>query len=217
MRKLFSHSSGFTLIEMVITVTIFAVMSIAVVSIYIQTTNLAQKLRMTRHLSETAREITERIADDVREKWMTGVIISASTNPYWNWSSSYSSSGSEILGIWDGNKAYIYGKKSETGIDPCDTVNQNDPKIHCGLYVLEWTDYANAFNLVDSFIPEEEKKRVKIENLNFYISGDGNTTEKKVTLVFTLVLMPRIGIPAWLIADTRLHIETTISERFFRE
>lgn len=68
MRKLFSHSSGFTLIEMVITVTIFAVMSIAVVSIYIQTTNLAQKLRMTRHLSETAREITERIADDVREK-----------------------------------------------------------------------------------------------------------------------------------------------------
>ena len=68
MHKFFSRSSGFTLIEMVITTTIFAVMSIAVMSIYLQTTNLAQKLRMTRHLSETAREITEKIADDVREK-----------------------------------------------------------------------------------------------------------------------------------------------------
>lgn len=53
-------------------------------------------------------------------------------------------------------------------------------------------DFSQAFNLVDSFIPEESKKRVKIEDMKFYISGDGNTTEKKVTIVFTLALMPRI-------------------------
>ncbi len=207
---------------MVITVTIFAVMSIAVVSIYIQTTNLAQKLRMTRHLSETAREITERIADDVREKWMTGgTLEDGTTYEYWNTNDTYSQSGTEILWIGDNTKIYVYGRKLTLGwittLWHCDTIEKEDPKIHCGLYVLEWTNYANAFNLVDSFIPEEEKKRVKIEDLKFYISGDGNITEKKVTLVFTLVLMPRIGIPAWLIADTRLHIGTTISERFFRE
>ncbi len=217
MHKFFSRSSGFTLIEMVITTTIFAVMSIAVMSIYLQTTNLAQKLRMTRHLSETAREITEKIADDVREKWMTGVTISASTNPYWNWSSTYSLSGSEMLGIWDGSRMYIYGKKTDQGIDPCDTISKNNTKIHCGLYMVEFWNYTHAFNLVDSFIPEEEKKRVKIENLKFYISGDGETTERKVTLVFTLVLMPRIWISEWLVAESRLNIQTTASERFFRE
>jgi hypothetical protein len=54
------------------------------------------------------------------------------------------------------------------------------------------SDYASAWNLVDSFIPEEEKKRVKIEHLRFYVSGDGSATEKKVTLSMSLVLMPRI-------------------------
>ena len=76
--------------------------------------------------------------------------------------------------------------------------------------------FSDAFNLVDSFVPDEGKKRVKIEDLKFYISGDGITTEKKVTLVFTLALMPRIGIPPSLVNETRLHIQTTISERFFK-
>ena len=58
-----------------ISMTIFAVMSVAIMSIYIQTTNLSQKMRMSRYLSETAREITERIADDVRENGMTGMTV----------------------------------------------------------------------------------------------------------------------------------------------
>ena len=98
----------------------------------------------------------------------------------------------------------------------CTDIDKKDPKIHCGLYKVTGTDYASAFNLVDSFVPEEEKKRVKIEDLKFYISGDGLSTEKKVTLVFTLALMPRVGLPPALISDTRLHVQTTISERFFR-
>lgn len=82
--------------------------------------------------------------------------------------------------------------------------------------MLQGSDYSNAFNLVDSFIPEETKKRVKIEDLKFYVSGDGKNTEKKVTLVFVLALMPRIGIPEGLIGETRLRIQTTISEQFFK-
>ena len=98
----------------------------------------------------------------------------------------------------------------------CTDIDKKDPKIHCGLYKVIGTDYASAFNLVDSFIPKDEEKRVKIEDLKFYISGDGLSTEKKVTLVFTLALMPRVGLPPALISDTRLHVQTTISERFFR-
>ncbi|MFZ2256462.1 MAG: prepilin-type N-terminal cleavage/methylation domain-containing protein [Patescibacteria group bacterium] len=60
--------SGFTLIELMIAMAIFAVMSVMIMSIYINTTNTSRKLNATRQLSETAREITERISQDVREK-----------------------------------------------------------------------------------------------------------------------------------------------------
>jgi prepilin-type N-terminal cleavage/methylation domain-containing protein len=67
----FRKTSGFTLVELVIAITIFALLSVTISSIYIQTTYVGQKLRHSRHLAETAREITERIADDVREKGLT--------------------------------------------------------------------------------------------------------------------------------------------------
>jgi hypothetical protein len=37
-------------------------------NVYINTTNTSRKLNMTRELSETAREITERISQDIRDK-----------------------------------------------------------------------------------------------------------------------------------------------------
>ena len=81
-------------------------------------------------------------------------------------------------------------------IDTSSEKTKTDPKIHCGLYLVSPGDNGkDGFNLVDSFVPKDENKRVKIEDMKFYISGDGVTTEKKVTLVFTLVLMPRIGVP----------------------
>jgi hypothetical protein len=63
--------------------TIFAVMSVAIMSIYIQTTATGQKLRITRYLSETAREITERVSDDVRAYGVTGATISGTNTNLW--------------------------------------------------------------------------------------------------------------------------------------
>lgn len=67
------HSSrisrrGFTLIELTIAMAIFSVMSVVVMSVYINTTNTARKLSAVRQLTETAREITERITQDIHEK-----------------------------------------------------------------------------------------------------------------------------------------------------
>ena len=92
---------------------------------------------------------------------------------------------------------------------------RSDSRIHCGLYRVIGTDYAGSMNLVDSFIPDELKKRVKLTNMRFYISGDGIKTEKKVTLVFSLRLMSRPGVPPSLVSETEQHIQTTISERYF--
>lgn len=112
---------------------------------------------------------------------------------------------------------YLYGKKIGTTVTHCTPSDQSNPDIHCGLYVIKNNDFSTAWNILDSFIPEEEKKRVKLTRFRFYISGDGITTEKKVTMAFTLALMPRIGIPPSLVSETKMQIQTTISERFFHE
>lgn len=105
-------TSGFTLVELVIAMTIFGMMSIAITSIYIQTTYLGQKMRHTRYLSETAREITERLADDIREDGIYDTLLAdGTTYTFWNNPDTYSQSGSEVLSIGDGSKKYVYGKK----------------------------------------------------------------------------------------------------------
>ena len=63
-----NNSSGFTLIELMIAMTIFGMMSVMVMTIYFSTTETSRKLNIQRELAETAREITERITADIREK-----------------------------------------------------------------------------------------------------------------------------------------------------
>ncbi len=206
--------SGFTLIELSIAMTMFSVLSIMIVMVYFNATNSARKLSMTRELSETAREITERIAEDVKNR---GISVRQPgldpSRPLWN-TLDYTGIGNEVLILGQpGNEhIYMYGKKSTVWLNPCDSVSAQDPQIHCGLYLKEGSEY---YNLVDSFVPEESKKRVKIESLKFYISWD-DLTSRKVTLNFTLTLMPRIWVPSSLIWTTKLHIQTTFSERIWK-
>ncbi len=208
-----------------IAMTIMGVMSVMVLSVYFSVTNTSRKLSATRHLSETAREITERIAQDIREN---GISLSGSAyddytvgNELWK-NPDYTGSGGEILGIGtesSSTKMYIYGKKVPLGadftIDHCRSADKQNPKTLCGLYLVENKVWKDAYNLADSFIPEEEKKRVKVEDLRFYISGD-DYTSKKVMIHFTLSLMPRIGVPSSLVNSTKLRIQTTLSERIFK-
>ncbi len=227
-----SNISGFTLVEMILATTIFAVMSIAVMSIYIQTTNLSNRLKATRYLSETSREITERIAEDVKSKGISLKYSNYDDGTIGNdlWKNPSYLSGGELLTIGSESsvlRSYFYGKKVGTTLSLCTPIEKKDRVTQCWLYsipssILAITDtlnpdFSQAFNIVDSFIPEEEKKRVKIEDLKFYISWDGNTTEKKVTLVMSLILMPRIGVPLIWLSENRLRVQTTISERFFKQ
>lgn len=133
------NTSGFTIIEMVIAMTIFALMVVTMMTIYIQTTYIGEKMRHTRYLSESAREITERIADDVRSFGINeNLSIPASAYAPWMEVIHYYESGAELLGIGDGSRKYIYGAKTTTGIKPCTDhfggsmeATKSDPQIHC--------------------------------------------------------------------------------------
>lgn len=208
---------GFTLLELMIAMTIFALMSVMVVMIYFNASYSARKLSMTRELSETAREFIERLENDIKEY---GISIQdpkfdpSREYPFWN-KLDITWNGNEViqLGSDSVKKIYVYGRKnSSQWLDPCLPEYQQNPREYCALYIQEWTEY---FNITDSFIPEEDKKRVKVEKFRAYISGT-NATSKKITLHFVLSLMPRIGVPSSLVGSTKLDIQTTLSERIWK-
>ncbi len=207
--------SWFTLIELMIAMVIFTIMTVMVMTVYLNTTNHSRKLNATRQLSEVAREITERLSQDVREK---GILMPPPDLWLDMWDNyEYTLSWSEYLALsWGLN--YIYGSMTDSSnlkrcVDTPLENTQSDNNIHCGLYINRGGEY---YNIVDSFVSEESKKRVKIQNLRFYVSGWPFTT-KKVTLIMTLSLMPRIGVPPSLVENTKIHIQTTISERSWKK
>lgn len=211
-----TKTSGFTLIELLIAITIFAMMITMVLSIYFSTTNSTRKLNMQRELAESAREIIERVTEDITEKWMTWNTIGFDIN-YDLWKSyDYSGTGSEYLNLNHGR--YVYWVKKSTGMDTCTGIRKTDSSIHCGLYFVNYSDnWANWYNLVDSFNPDESKKRIKVTDLKFNVSGDGINVNRKVVMNFTLELMPRNGLSKNYIDSTKLHIQTTISERAWKK
>lgn len=71
-RPLRTSRKGFTLIEMIISMTIFAMMSVIVMSVYFQVTDTSRRLNAERQLAETAREIVERIGADISTYGFSG-------------------------------------------------------------------------------------------------------------------------------------------------
>ena len=99
MRRFFlSSRKAFTLVEMIVVTTIFAIMSVVIIQVYIQTTLLSQKLHMSRLLADSGRELTERIATDVREYGVNTVFDTALSHPAWT-TNRYTSDGNAILSI----------------------------------------------------------------------------------------------------------------------
>jgi type II secretory pathway pseudopilin PulG len=102
-----------------IAMTIFGMMSIMVMTIYLSTTQTARRLDAQRILAQTAREITERLTEDIGRYGFSGsasAFDSSSTHIPWS-KDDYTGSGSEYLNLKNGR--YVYGAKKSGGMDPC--------------------------------------------------------------------------------------------------
>lgn len=187
---------GFTLIELILAITILSIIMLSIFVIYTNVIESNKKLELSRILQENARNITETIARDVREKWID-------FGYYNNFTGNINySSGNTILAVkWE--KRYCLMKNNSS----CD-LSCYENWLNCHLWVLDWNRISD--------------ETVKVDNLRFYISWSWNNSitntdnEAKVTLVFDLSIMPGKGIRPELAEETKMKIQTTISEKIYK-
>ncbi len=73
MNKMYSQRKAFTLIEILVSITILSIIMVSVMSIFISTSDINMKTDIMRALQQNVKSVTETIAEDVRKNWFEWV------------------------------------------------------------------------------------------------------------------------------------------------
>lgn len=179
-------TTWFTLIEILVSMTILSVMMVSVIMIYVHVLDVAAKYYITIEMRNNIKSVVEDIAEEVRKNdivWVKSDYSSYYNFSNWSWSR---------LKVWTIEYKI---KKSEPILD-CSNI-----KNICT--ILKFKDWVEIWPLSNS--------KVSFTNLSFEVSGSGAIP--KVTLKFIAKPAIKSGVKINLIKNTKLIFQTTISER----
>lgn len=186
--------NAFTLVEIVVSVTIFSIMMISMISIYILSSDTSLKSDINRAMHENMKSVITDISEDIMKNGIIGVSENTLDACSFNASNSYKQ-GSKLCTKWLND--YYLAKKSWTWFIRTDNLNCENITEQCYI-VKNWKPLTNSL--------------VAVKNLDFYVSS---LFVNKVTV--KIILQPTIK--AWvkpnLIENNKLIFQTTISERPF--
>lgn len=187
---------GFTLIEILVSITILSIILISVFSIYISSTNINLKTDITRALQQNVKSTVEMISEDIRKNWFdcvkqqyTDACILPTINKTNDGVMLQIAANSYYLAQYNGTN-YTWVQSHN-----CDEIDEK-----CTLVMNDWWW---AKPIMNSW--------VDVKDIKFFIS---NTWVKKATIV--MKLQPAIWkwIKPQLIKDNTFYFQTTISERW---
>lgn len=182
---------GFTLIEVLVSLTILSIILVSVFWIFISSSDISLKTDITRMLQQNIKSSVERISEDIRKNGFDCV-----RNTYWGscvLPNENKTSTWTILVVW-WNKYYL----AQKGISIYESVE----KENCDELDEKCTLALNGKPIMNSW--------VDVKDVQFLIS---DTSVKKVTILMTLQPAIWKWIKPNLIKDNRFHFQTTISQR----
>jgi prepilin-type N-terminal cleavage/methylation domain-containing protein len=226
-----TRPSGFTLVEIIVAVTILALVLVSVFEIYSQIITTSKRLELARGLQQNTRTITESIASEVRSNGIAFECYGSTPASGCGGSTpmDYTASGADTLilrgGIQDCAagaascfiKYYLARTGSVTSPMACTEAERNDRTIDCYLtrQVVQGSAEVSNTRLSDPL--------TRIKNVHFFVSGVGarqfrnaTDTEGKVTIAFTLSLAPRQGLDSKLADSLVIPVQTTITEKLYK-
>lgn len=189
---------AFTLVEVLVSITIFSIMIISIIWIYIVSSDVSVKSDINRIMQENLKHVSNLIAEDIRKNWI--IWVSWNTTDTCNfdiWSNKYK--------IWDklclkSLKNYYLAKKDTVSWEYIRTNSLNCSWINDNCTIVNWISEP----LTNSYI--------SIKELKFYLSKE---EIPKVTI--NIVAQPSVkkGVKQELIKENKIIFQTTISERIF--
>ena len=190
---------AFTLVEIIVAITIFLIVMVSVIQIFLVSSNLTNKIDINRQVQENIKNLTETISEDLRNNTISGVKKSIIDN--YELSDNSNMKNWNLLEIWT-NKYYLSnsyeaGNYSRVEFDEIESVC-TDLNNNCFLV-------KNNSRLTNSW--------VWFEKLNFTIMWE---EKRKLVINFTMRPATKKGISANLIKNSKFVFQTTLSERFIK-
>jgi len=194
---------GFTLVEIVVSITMFSMVCVSIIWIYITSSDILVKSDINRKMQENLKNVYSHISEDVRNIWI-------------NWVSS---------NIWEAYNSVVWTNKYKKGtalytkgenkyylalLEPTtwqyirvNSSNCSELKSRCVIYRLS-SDPLKNWPLTNSF--------VSVKDLQFYLS-----VEKVPKITMNIILQPSVKkwVKVKLIEKSKITFQTTISERPF--
>lgn len=192
------HKKWFTLVEVLVAITIFSMMFISIIWIYIITSDINMKSDINRVMYENIKNLSSKIWEDIKKDW----ILWVSTNGIDDcnkdtWSNYYKLWTKLCTNSW---KIYYLAKKDIVSWKYLRVDNSACVWLQDNCVIAMWPESP----LTNSY--------VSIKEFNMYLSKD---SVSKVTL--NLVIQP--SLKKWvkpdLIKESKLIFQTTFSERPF--
>ncbi len=184
-----TNTRAFTLVEMIVSITILSLIMISLIAVYVITSDVALRSEINRAMQENLKTATEQISEDLRNNkltWVSSNINSCSFNAlpefYTEWTKLCTSENSYYL--------------AKNGVRVIDVSSCDELQEHCVLYKERKGPITNS--------------RVSVKDLKFTVS---TVYEDKVTISMLLQPAAGKGYKPSLIKDNTIRFQTTISAR----
>lgn len=203
--------SWFTLVEVIVSVTIFGIIMVSVVSIFLFSSQMSQRVELNRLMQENIKSVVEDIAEEVRK----GNLVDVSADSLHDCSTSFTSSDTwnKLCLEWPINYMLGYRNPSWQWVrvdNPSDCSNYFKPSL--GIDKVENDDTicrviknvgaGDYYPLTNSF--------VAVEKLSFVLT---NEKLPKVSIFMTLRPAYKKWLKSEIIDANRIEIQTTVTER----
>lgn len=187
---------AFTLIEIIVAVSIFSIIMISIMSVYFTSTNITYKSDINRIMHENIKNVLLTVSEDIMKnpiKWVSNNILSSNCTMF---------DSTEKVYFWDKlclwSDYYIAKKDSSWNFIRKDNAFCSDLKNNCYI-VKDWKALTNDL--------------VRVSDLQFFIT---NSDVNKVTMTMTVKPTSRSTVKASMIKNTKITTQITLSERKYK-